>query len=58
MDVEILLDDCPVWLRLSLDPRRSAVMTSLLLPVPVVDPRSLPIPSNVDRSAALNKAPQ
>ena len=33
-------------------------MTSLLLPVPEVEPSSLPTPSNVDSSAALNKAPQ
>jgi len=59
LNVEILLNDfLSGWLRLSLDPRRSAVMTSLLLPVPVVDRSSLPTPSNVDKSAALNKAPQ
>ena len=32
-------------------------MTSLLLPVPVVDPSSLPTPSNVDSSAASNSTP-
>jgi hypothetical protein len=31
-------------------------MTSLLLPVPVVDQSSLPTPSNIDRSTALNRA--
>jgi hypothetical protein len=59
LDVEILLNDLLSSLvRLSLDPRRSAEITSLLLPVPVVDPSSLPTPSNVDKSAALNRAPQ